>query len=289
MAAIQPHVSLGSQSATAVAGRDGRALARRLTAGWRGQWLVFLAAYLAYSAGRWLFIGDLPTATANARDIVDFERSLGVFVEGPVQNSLDSGAVVWSLNKIYMLAQMVILPGALVWLYRANRRVYRVLRDTVLGTWLLSLPIYALFPVAPPRLAGVGIGDTMAGPDGSSEMTGRLATKFFNPLAAVPSLHTGFAFAVGIALAFAFRRRWAQGLALLWGPLIALTVVATGNHFVFDVAAGILVTVAGYGIARVSLAIADSPVPLSARVRSALRRRSRRPAPMPPAPMTATC
>jgi PAP2 superfamily len=164
MAAIQPHISFGNLTPTAAAGGKARAFARRMTAGWRGQWLLFLAAYLAYSAGRWLFIGDLPTATANAKDIVEFERSLGLFVEGPVQNSLDYGAVVWSLNKIYMLAQMVILPGALVWLYRINRRVYRGLRDTVLATWLLSLPIYALFPVAPPRLAGVGIGDTMAGP-----------------------------------------------------------------------------------------------------------------------------
>src|SRR3954454_8128274 len=268
MAAIQPLTSFQAPSTIADAG----ALARRFAAGWRAQWLVFLAAYLAYSAGRWLFIGDLPTATANSKDIVDLERSLGVFVERPVQSGLDHEAVVWSLNKIYMLAQMVILPGALVWLYRANKRIYRWLRDTVLATWLLSLPIYALFPVAPPRLAGVGIGDTMAGPDGGSEMTGRLATKFFNPLAAVPSLHTGFAFAVGIALFFAFKRRWAPGLALLWGPLIALTVVATGNHFVFDVAAGILVTVAGYGIARVSMAIGDSPATLRAGVRAALRR-----------------
>jgi len=288
MAAIEP-LSFGALAPATVARRDGEALARRLTAGWRGQWLVFLAAYLAYSAGRWLFIGDLPSATANAKDIVDVERSLGVFVERPIQDGSDSGAVVWSLNKIYMFAQMVILPGVLVWLYRANRRVYRGLRDTVLATWLLSLPIYALFPVAPPRLAGVGIGDTMAGPDGTSEMTGRLATKFFNPLAAVPSLHTGFAFAVGIALLVAFRHRWAKGLALLWGPLIALTVVATGNHFVFDVAAGILVTVAGYGVARLSLAVAAAPVSLRARVRSARARRRRRLVTVPPAPMTATC
>jgi membrane-associated phospholipid phosphatase len=281
MAAVAPHIT--------VERRDLRAL----TSGWRGQWLLFLAAYLVYSAGRWLFIGDLPTATANAHDIVDLERDLGLFVERPVQEGLDSGAVVWALNKTYLAAQLVVLPGALVWLYRANRRVYRALRDTVLATWMLSLPIYALFPVAPPRLAGIGIGDTMAGPDGGSEMTGRLATKFFNPLAAVPSLHTGFAFAIGIALAFALRRRWARGLALLWGPLIALTVVATGNHFVFDVAAGIAVTIAGYGVARVSLAVGDSPVSLRDRARGALaRRRTAAPAPAPqapPAPLTAVC
>jgi membrane-associated phospholipid phosphatase len=242
-----------------------RDLALRATRGWSGQYLLFLAAYLVYTAGRWAFIGDLDTATANAHGIVDLERSLGVFVERPIQETLDGGVMVWMLNKIYLAAQLAVLPGALMWLYRANRAIYRRLRDTVLATWMLSLPIYALFPVAPPRLAGIGIADTMASPDGQSAMSGRLATKFFNPLAAVPSLHTGFAFAVGIALAYALHRRWAKGIALVWGPLIGLTVMATGNHFVFDVVAGIGVTALGYGVARLSAARTSSPrrVPLA--------------------------
>jgi hypothetical protein len=35
-------------------------------------------------------------------------------------------------------------------------------------------------------------------------------------------------------------------LALLWGPVVTLAVVATGNHYVFDVAAGLLVTGLGF-------------------------------------------
>ena len=31
-----------------------------------------------------------------------------------------------------------------------------------------------------------------------------------------------------------------------WAPTIGLAVVATGNHFFFDIAAGIVVTIAGY-------------------------------------------
>jgi membrane-associated phospholipid phosphatase len=38
----------------------------------------------------------------------------------------------------------------------------------------------------------------------------------------------------------------ARALALLWGPTIALAVVATGNHFVFDIAAGLVASVLGY-------------------------------------------
>ena len=57
---------------------------------------------------------------------------------------------------------------------------------------------------------------------------------------------TGLAAAIGIALAAAARRRWTRALALLWGPTVCLSVVATGNHYVFDIAAGLLVTAVGF-------------------------------------------
>jgi PAP2 superfamily protein len=38
----------------------------------------------------------------------------------------------------------------------------------------------------------------------------------------------------------------ARALALLWWPLVTLAVIATGNHYVFDVLAGLLVTGLAY-------------------------------------------
>ena len=70
---------------------------------------------------------------------------------------------MWLLSNIYLAAQLVVLPGALIYLYRRAPGIYRRLRDTVLATWLLAVPIYVLFPVAPPRLAGIGMDDTVAG------------------------------------------------------------------------------------------------------------------------------
>ena len=119
----------------------------------------------------------------------------------------------------------------------------------MLATWLIAVPIYALYPVAPPRLAGVGIVDTISDQSEAS-LNSHVATSFYNPFAAVPSLHAGFAFAVGIALAVALRRRWAKALALLWGPLVSLSVIATGNHYLFDIAAGLLVAGAGFWAGR---------------------------------------
>jgi hypothetical protein len=36
----------------------------------------------------------------------------------------------------------------------------------------------------------------------------------------------------------------------MWGPVMLLTVVATGNHFVFDAVTGLAITAAGYGVHR---------------------------------------
>jgi membrane-associated phospholipid phosphatase len=52
--------------------------------------------------------------------------------------------------------------------------------------------------------------------------------------------------AIGIAIAAAVRSRTVKVLALSWGPLVALSTVATANHYVFDVAAGLAVTLVGY-------------------------------------------
>jgi membrane-associated phospholipid phosphatase len=136
-----------------------------------------------------------------------------------------------------------------VFLYRRSRPHYERLRNTILATWLLSVQVYAAFPVAPPRLAGVGLVDTITTQTGFA-MDSKLTTSFYNELAAVPSLHAGFAVAVGFAVAAAVRNPLAKGVALLWGPTIGLAVVATGNHFVFDIAAGLLASGLGYGAGR---------------------------------------
>ena len=105
-------------------------------------------------------------------------------------------------------------------------------------------------------------------------MDSKLTTSFYNELAAVPSLHVGFAVAVGIAVAAAVRNPVAQGPRLLWGPAIALAVVATGNHFVFDIVAGVSRARAGYGSARSRRA---SPGPRVGRPPPRCGRRSPRP------------
>lgn len=199
---------------------------------------VFAGAYLLYNAGRGLTSGQMDLALGNAQWVVDAQGGVGV--ERDVQAAL-GGAL---LSHVYLAAQIVVLPLVLVALFRWAPRVYTRLRSTVIATWMLSLPVYALFPVAPPRLAEVGLEDTVS--ETSAVALAGHSTWFYNPIAAVPSLHCGFAVALAVAVAMAVRARWLKAVALAWAPLVALSTVATANHYLFDVAAGLAITALGY-------------------------------------------
>lgn len=211
----------------------------------RAQLGIFLLAYLLYSAARFVTIGDLGVAQANAGWIMDLQHDLGVNVEASVQQALTGTWALWTLNHLYLAAQLVVLPGSLIFLYRRRHPMYERLRNTILATWVLSIPIYAAFPVAPPRLADSGLVDTITAQTGLA-LDSSLTTSFYNELAAVPSLHVGFAVAIGMAVAAAVRHPALKFASLLWGPVIALAVVATGNHYVFDIAAGVVAAGLGY-------------------------------------------
>jgi phosphatidylinositol alpha-mannosyltransferase len=230
---------------------------------WRREVALFVAAYAAYSVARGAADGSLDAGLENARAIVALQARLGIGVEAAVQEHLIGQPVMWLLNRLYLIAQFAVVPIALVWAYRRRRDLYPRLRTTILATWLLAVPVYILFPTAPPRLAGIGIADTV------SEQTrfaldSPLVTAFYNPVAAVPSLHAGFAIAVGVAVAASVRTLWARVAALLWGPAVAVAVIATGNHFVLDVVLGAVAVIVGYGVAL--LVHRESPV--AARIRA---------------------
>jgi hypothetical protein len=214
-------------------------------------------AYAVYEAARWLAAGSFPLAHEHALQVVSLERALHLDAEADVQRAFLHSPLLPVLNYVYLAAQDVVLPAALVLVYRLNRPIYRTLRNTLLATWALALPVYALFPTAPPRLAGLGILDTVS-TQSAMKLDSGAATALANQFAAVPSLHVGFAFAIGIAVAAAVRTPVLRVAALLWGPLVLLTVIATGNHFVFDAIAGLAITAVGYGVGRVAATVRAS-------------------------------
>jgi membrane-associated phospholipid phosphatase len=218
---------------------------------------LFAGLYVIYTAARWLVHSRFPTALSNADWVISLERGAHVGIEGSVQRALHVEPLTWLLSNVYLAAQLVVPVIALLFTYRRARPTYIALRNSIIAVWLIAIPVFALFPVAPPRMAGIGLGE--AASHGSAiGLTGH-STIFYNPYAAVPSLHVGVALAVSAALAATVRRRWLKALALLWAPLVALAVIATGNHYLFDVVTGALTAVVGYGLGRGLVAVRNAP------------------------------
>jgi len=238
-----------------------RSVVGNRTGGWWREVALFALAYLAYQAARVAIQGDAADALGNARRVFDAQARLGLGVERSVQDALLGTPWLAMLDWIYLAAQTVVLAAGVVFVYRANRRVYRVLRTTLVATWVLALPVYALFPTAPPRLAELGFVDAVS-TDTPIGLAAGSTTVLFNPYAAVPSLHAGFAVALGVAVFASARPLPLRIAGLAWGPLVVLAVLATGNHFVFDVGSGLVLTAAGLMLARWRERRApDRPVP----------------------------
>jgi hypothetical protein len=220
--------------------------ARVLPKGWldllRQIALVGLA-YGAYSLVRGLVEGKASTAFQHARDLIQFERTLHVFVEPSVQAwASGSHALMDFSSWLYVNAQTSITLAALVYLYVRHNGSFYFVRNMFAIAMLIALVGYAVFPTAPPRfLPEWGFIDSV------SDLTGMHVshasasmTALFNPYAAVPSMHVAFALMIGWPLASLSRTPVGRILWRLYPVLIAFVIVATANHFILDALLGAL-------------------------------------------------
>jgi hypothetical protein len=209
-----------------------------------------VALYASYEGVRGFGSASLETARAHTASIVALERGSGVFVEQGIQAFVARLPVLpMLLGLAYMTLHFAATAAALVWVHRSHRDRFALVRTTLVAATGISLAIYVLYPAAPPRLAGLGFSDTVtqqAHVNLSSDALGSL----YNPFAAVPSLHFGYALIVGVVVAALARRRWVRTLGAAYPLFMLFTIVATGNHFLFDAAAGGLVVAISAAAAR---------------------------------------
>jgi hypothetical protein len=208
------------------------------------------ALYALYEVIRGMADSSFQSALAHTADIVAIESSLGLYVEREVQRAVsDLPALPVLLGLAYIVLHFGATTAALVWVHRSHREHFALVRTTLVASTAIALLGYVFYPAAPPRLADLGFVDTVtehAGVNLSSDLLG----SFYNPIAAVPSLHFGYALIVGVVVARLARTRTMRLLGILYAPFVLFVIVATGNHFLFDAAAGGVVTVAGWAIAR---------------------------------------
>jgi PAP2 superfamily len=205
-----------------------------------------LAFYAAYEASRGLVVGDRQAAVDHARAIASLEQTLNIFVEPTVQRAVQAAPelVVTLFGGAYLTLHLSVTAGLLLWLHRRRPAAFARVRTTLLLASAIALVGFLLYPTAPPRLAGVGLVDTVSGRH--IDLNKGLLSSLYNPFAAVPSLHMGYALVVGVALARYAHARLARAAGRIYPLFVLLVIVATGNHFVFDAAAGALVVAIAY-------------------------------------------
>jgi PAP2 superfamily len=199
-----------------------------------------------YRVLRTLIPTDWPQANANAQHVLRLEQVAHLACERGIQQwFLGFPELVRAMNWFYLTSHLVVTGAFFVWLYWRNREGFSIFRDGFLLATALALLIHWRFPTAPPHLAELGIRDTIDLYSGVN--IGRpYHERFANPVAAVPSLHAGWALALGVGLISYARNLFVRSAGVLYPAAVLLMIVVTGNHFVFDAIAGGLVMAIGF-------------------------------------------
>ena len=163
------------------------------------------ALYGLYEVVRGAGGEDVQAALGNTADIVAFEQAIGIYVERGVQSAFEAIPFAPSLLGLaYMLLHFVGTAVALVWVHRSHPDRFPLVRTTFVVATGLALVGYVFFPPRRRASPELGFSDTVTtstGLDLSSDLLGAL----YNPFAAVPSLHFGYALIVGVVLAWIAR------------------------------------------------------------------------------------
>jgi hypothetical protein len=220
-----------------------RAVARRVHAG-RREIVALASLYGVYELVRGFGSIDLASAREHAEQIVRLEQHVGVFSERAVQQFCEGIPTLAYTLAIHSPALHVAgTIGILAWVYRSRRSAFPFVRTTLVVMTALALFVYVLYPVAPPRLAIPGFLDTVSA-HGPLDLSSRLLQGLYNPVAAVPSLHFGYALLVGGAVARLAHPRAMRFAGAFYPVVMLFVIVATGNHYYFDAAAGAVVALA---------------------------------------------
>ena len=217
---------------------------------WRREVAIGLGVYGLYLLVRRLALrGDgRERARRNAEKIVRAEEALGLHVEPAIQHALlRYPRLVHGLNVGYALFNVSLTVGWLVFLFRSRDPEYHRVRRAAAFTYVAVEPVFLFFPTAPPRVLD-GFVDTISEVSGV-DIEHPFLLRFYNPIAAMPSLHVAFAVLTGAAIAERARSPLAQGAAHAYAPLVALVVAGTGNHYVLDAVGGAALGAAARSVA----------------------------------------
>ncbi|WP_197022375.1 phosphatase PAP2 family protein [Candidatus Blastococcus massiliensis] len=226
----------------------------------RPRWWVEVAVlgvlYGIYSLVR-NSVGDVAgRAYRNGREILALEDSWGLASERWLNEWVHRTDVVAGAVALhYATLHFLVTPAVLVWLFVRRPAWYRRISGVLMTTTALALIGFYWLPTAPPRLLlDEGFVDVMSQtsawgwwPESGTPGSDAISNQF----AAMPSLHCAWAAWCGLVLLLFARRAWVRLLGVGYPLSTFFVVLGSGNHYLLDVVAGVLVLVAGATLVHV--------------------------------------
>ena len=217
---------------------------RLLPNGWGDlarQILLFCGAYWLYRLVRGQVDGRSAVAFDNARELIGIERSLGLFVEPAVHAWAEAAEPVAGVTSwMYVNSHFTVTVVTLAFLYLRRNECFYFVRNMFMIAMGVALLGYVAFPTAPPRfMPEWGFSDSVADFTGVAADSAS-ADLLFNPFAAVPSMHVGFALMLAMTMTRIVRTRAARIAWWAYPVVVAFVVVATANHWWLDALLGAL-------------------------------------------------
>src|SRR5918911_1475425 len=214
--------------------------------------------YGVYEVVRGGGAATLAAARRHTDAIVALEQHLHLYGEREIQQAVHAlPAVPVALGAAYILLHFGGTLGFVVWTYRRRRDRFALVRNTLIAATGIALAVYVLYPAAPPRLANLGFAGTVS-TGAHVKLRPNLLGSLYNPFAAVPSLHFGYALIAGVGVATLARKPAVRALGVVYPLVMLFVIVATGNHFFFDALAGAVVVAAAAALARAFTADASA-------------------------------
>jgi hypothetical protein len=217
--------------------------------------LLIAVVYSFYDITRFLVEGDHDAAFNHGKALLHLEQRLSIAPEHAL-NKLFTAHIALGLPSDYIYATLhyIVTPAVLIWLWRRYPTSYSPARTVLIATTVIGLVGFSLLPVAPPRLLG-GFQDTMAhfsnwGWWSTAGSAPRGLGSDTNQFAAMPSLHVGWALWCGWQMVKFGQHRITRWLGIAYPIVLSVVVMATANHYLLDVVAGIVVVGAGAGLAH---------------------------------------
>ena len=235
---------------------------------------IIAGAYWIYMYTRSLAFDDFrATAFENAAKIISLEQSLGFFWEPDWQARAIDGArvLVVFFNWTYIFTFWPIILTAGTILYIRNRPRYKYYRNIVLISFALALIGFALFPLAPPRMIAEQFKDTIR-EFGPAFYASREFANFYNPYAAMPSLHFSWTVMFGV-LFLRTPNKWVKILGIIYPTTTLLAITITANHYIMDAIAGAALMIAAFALMELGFRRRLFLPQVSRRVRVLMERR----------------